>query len=205
MKIIKQIAAIVEKACAQESNIFGYNIWTHHIVRVAALGKELCPLFGADPEIVEIAALLHDYASVKSKELYADHDIHGPLEAERILVSFNYPRDKIEQVKECIKAHRANSKNERTTPEAICLANADACAHIEQVPSLLYLAFMQHRMKLDEGTIWVRNKLERTWQKLSPDVQQLWRSRYLEALNILSAPNVIRTDNDLTDRSVSVN
>jgi uncharacterized protein len=58
--VIDEIASIVREACAQSTNIFGYGIWTHHITQVVKNGKRLAELFGADQEIVEIAALLHD-------------------------------------------------------------------------------------------------------------------------------------------------
>ena len=57
--VIAEIAKIVQEACARESNVFGYGIWTHHITRVVAHGKRLAKMWGADLEIVEIAALLH--------------------------------------------------------------------------------------------------------------------------------------------------
>ena len=82
---IKEVRAIVERACVAESNVFGYGIWTHHIVRVAHHAVRLAPMFGADPEIVEIAALLHDYASVRDEALYEEHHVHGPIEAGRLL------------------------------------------------------------------------------------------------------------------------
>jgi len=63
--VIKEVERIVEEACVKASNIFGYGIWTHHITQVARHGKRLAPMFNADAEIVEIASLLHDYASVK--------------------------------------------------------------------------------------------------------------------------------------------
>ena len=106
--MIGEIENLVEEACAKETNVFGYGIWTHHITKVAENGRQLAQLFGADPEIVEIAALLHDYASVKDKVLYEDHHIHGPIEAEKILKQFQYPPQKIEAVKQCIEAHRAS-------------------------------------------------------------------------------------------------
>jgi|SRR6266849_2007977 len=67
-----------------------------------------CSTLWCDPEIVEVAALLHDYASVKDKSLYEGHHIHGPLEAEKILKEFRYPPQKIEAVKHCIEAPRAS-------------------------------------------------------------------------------------------------
>ena len=105
--MIAEIASIVEKACAQETNIFGYGIWTHHITQVVQNGNRLARLFGADIEIVEPAALLHDYASI-----------------------------------------------------------------IDQVPSLLRLAFVQRHMGIDKGARWVRAKLERSWHKQRPPTSQ---------------------------------
>ena len=64
--------------------------------------------------------------------------------------------------------------SEKNSVEADCLANADAMAHIDQVPSLLNLAFVQHQMGIDKGARWVRSKLERSWRKLSPEVRQLF-------------------------------
>ncbi len=184
--MLEEIERLVEAACAAESNIFGYGIWTHHITQVAHNGKRLAPLFEADAEIVEIAALLHDYASVKDEALYAEHHIHGPIEAEKILTRLGYPPERIEAVKHAIAAHRASVRVERRSPEAVCLANADAMTHIEQVPSLMHLVFVQHGMGIDEGAAWVRAKLQRSWAKLHPDVQALVRDKYEAALKTLT-------------------
>lgn len=186
-ELIESVRVLVEKACAAESNVFGYGIWTHHIQHVAATGRELAPIFGADPEIVEIAALLHDYASVKDKSLYADHHIHGPIEAERILTQFGYPQDRIDQVKHAIEAHRASEVVERRSAEAECLANADAITHIRQIPSLLNLAYRQHDMGIDDGAKWVMSKLERSWGKLIPEMKRRTQGQYQAARRILSA------------------
>ena len=187
--MITEIAEIVEEACARETNVFGYGIWTHHITQVARNGKRLARMFGADQETVEIAALLHDYASIKDEALYQDHHIHGPVEAEKLLRRFGYSAARIEAVKECIAAHRGSMPQERASAEAKCLANADAMTHIEQVPALLALAFVQHGMEIDKGAGWVRAKLERSWNKQSPEVQEMMREKYEAALTTLTTPN----------------
>lgn len=186
--MLDKIARTVEAACAGDTNMFGYGIWTHHISQVAEHGKRLAPLFCADPEIVQIAALLHDYASVKDPALYAEHHLHGPIEAERLLQRLNYPQERIEAVKHCIAAHRASVAVQRHSAEAECLANADALTHIENVPSLLHLAFVGHGMDIDEGAQWVRAKLKRSWHKLSPQVQTLAHDRYEAAPATLGKP-----------------
>lgn len=186
--IIKEIEKIVQETCAKEGNIFGYGIWIHHITHVVRNARQLAEIFHAEEETVEIAALLHDYASVKDKALYKDHHIHSPLEAEKLLKRFKYPPERIERVKECIASHRGSVLGIKRSAEGECLANADAMAHIENVPSLMHLAYVQHGMGIDEGTKWVKAKLERSWKKLSPPVQVMLRERYDAALKTLSDP-----------------
>ena len=180
-----KIERIVEQACAADTNIFGYGIWTHHILKVVQNAKRLSLLFDAHPEIVELAALLHDYASIKDKALYAHHHIHSPIEAEKLLKRFGYPEEKREAVKQAIATHRASVKVEHRSAEAECLANADAMSHIEEVPSLLYLAYVHHGMEINEGRMWVKAKLQRSWQKLRRDVQDIIRDKYEAALKVL--------------------
>ena len=184
--LIQEVAHIVERACAAPTNVFGYGIWTHHIREVVRLGRELSAEFGADEEVVTLAALLHDYASVKDERLYAEHHVHGPLEAEHLLTSLDYPARKIDAVKRCVAEHRGSVGGERTTPEARCLASADALAHIDNVASLLYFAYVHKRLGIDEGAMWVREKLMRSWEKLEPDMRERSKERYEGALKTLS-------------------
>ncbi len=61
----------------------------------------------------------------------------------------------------------------------------DAMAHIAQLPSLLYLAYVQHQMTIDEGSKWVRDELQRSWNKLCPEAQEIMREQYHSALKVL--------------------
>jgi hypothetical protein len=183
--MIEAIANIVEAACRRETNIFGYGIWSHHIVYVVKYSKLLAEQLGADSEIVEIAALLHDYASISNPALYDDHHIHGPIEAERVLRSLGYPEERIVAVKMCIAAHRGSVEAARPTAEAVCLASADGMAHIDQVPSLFYLVYVRRQMTIDEGVHWIREKMERSWRKLCPEAQALIHDKYAAAIGLL--------------------
>ncbi len=185
-RLIDEIRATVERACDARSNVFGQGIWSHHILPVARHAVCLAPVFDADPEIVEIAALLHDYASVKDEALYAEHHLHGPVEAARLLERLEYPANRTRAVQHAIAAHRASADVERRTPEAECLANADALAHIENVPSLLHLAYVRRGRGIDDGAAWVRAKLERSWGKLSPRIRDEARAAYRAALQVLN-------------------
>ncbi len=187
--VIKEIEKIVRAACKAETNVFGYGIWTHHITQVVKIGKKLAEQFNADPEIVEISALLHDYAGIKDHTLHKEHHIHGAIEAEKILKKLNYPTKKIKTVKHCIETHRGSVKSNKKSPEAECLTNADAIAHIENIPSLLYLAYVKFEMEIDEGVERVRKKLRRSWNKLNPDMKKILKGKYEAAITILVCLN----------------
>ena len=179
---LEPIADVVRQACQERSNAFGYGIWTHHIREVARLAVDLAAEFGADAQVVEAAAYLHDYAAVKDVALYHEHHVHSAREAERLLKAHGYPKAKIKRVVDCILEHRASVPSERRTPEARCLATADALAHLEQVPALLYYAYVKAGMTIDDGRDWVREKLARSYGKLEPRWREAVRSRYEAAL-----------------------
>ena len=182
--MIHDIERMVEQICKLETNIFGYTIWTHHIVPVVHNAKQLANLLGADLEIVELAALLHDFASVKDKALYKDHHLNSAIEAEKILKSFDYPTEKIAAVKHCIETHRGSVTEQQRSLEAECVASADAMAHIQNVPALLYSAYNRGK-EIDEGSDWLKKKLERSWNKMIPEAQNMVRDKYEAALKIL--------------------
>jgi hypothetical protein len=64
IKMIRELYNLVEETCKKETNIFGYEIWKYHIINVIEYSIALAKKLGANKEIVEISALLHDYASV---------------------------------------------------------------------------------------------------------------------------------------------
>lgn len=70
MNIIEFIEKEVEDKCKEENNVFGYGIWSHHIVSVVKYAKLLAKEIGADIEVVEIASLLHDYGRISVRLEY---------------------------------------------------------------------------------------------------------------------------------------
>lgn len=184
--MIKKITNLVEGACKKKTNYFGYRAWTDHILLVAANAKKLAKKLKADEEIVEIAALLHDYAGILDIKLYPNHHIHGAKIAEKILSKHNYPKNKIQRVARCIYCHRASKNIRKKTLEERILANADAMAHFDNIPSLLYLAFVNYGMDNEEGKKWVLKKLERSYKKLTLlQAKKIIRPKYGAAKIIL--------------------
>lgn len=60
IKIYKE----VERRCLLPTNAYGKGAFDHHIKIVYLLAKKYATLYGADLEIVSLAALLHDIASI---------------------------------------------------------------------------------------------------------------------------------------------
>jgi len=185
MKVIEEIRRLVEEECKKDTNVFGDEIWTNHILSVVKFAKVLAEKTNADQEIVEIAALLHDLASIRGEHQYARHHVFGAEEAERILKQHNYPKEKIGKVKHCIRAHRASQSVKRTTKEADCVANADAMAHFDNITSLLYFVFVRKKMSVEEGTRWLRNKLQRSWSKMTSEAREIVKDKYEASMTLL--------------------
>jgi len=187
--MIKEIARIVEDACKKKTNYFGYRIWTYHILYVVKYAKLMAKKLNADIEIVEIASLLHDYASIINYDFYEDHHIHSANEAEKLLKRFDYPQDKIESVKDCIISHRGSKIKSKESKEALCLADADSMAHFDSISSLFYLAFFSHKMNIDEANNWLMQKLERSWNKLSSEAKKIIKDKYEASKLLMGSQN----------------
>lgn len=145
----------------------------------------LADKYNADKEVVMIAAWLHDIASVTDYSLYEQHHLYGAEMANEILKQLEYDMNKIQLVEQRIKNHRGSISNNRTTVEELCVADADAISHFDNVPSLLYLAYVKRKMGIDEGKIFVRNKLERSFQKLSSESKEYYLDKYEQIIRVL--------------------
>lgn len=174
--IIENIKEDIKRRCESPNNFFGIGSY-QHIESVANNAVELATLYQADVEVCEIAGWLHDIASITDYQLYENHHIHGANMAEKILKSYNYPTDKIELVKLCILNHRGSVLKEKTTKEEICVADADAISHYDTLPALFYLAFVQRKLNIDDGVEFVKNKLERSYNKMSKESKEHYKDK----------------------------
>lgn len=58
-------------------------------------------------------------------------------------------------------------------------------AHIEQVPSLLHLAYYKRNMGVTEGANWVSKKIQYSFNKICPEGQEIIRAKYESAQLVL--------------------
>jgi len=184
MDIIEQMTKEVESRCHRPENIYGVGIWSHHIVAVVEYSKKLAEHYDADIEIVTLSAILHDIASITKAEYAEEHHIIGGVIAEELLGSFNYPKEKIDHIKRCILNHRGSKIIDKQSIEEVCVADADALSHFENVPSLFSLVYKEKQMSIDEGAEFIKNKLERSFSKLSSETKKLYQEKYKSVMSI---------------------
>lgn len=176
MDMIENIKDDMKRRCESPNNFFGSGIY-EHVESVAKNAVELAELYNADVEVCEIAGWLHDIASITDYALYENHHIHGADMAEEILKKYNYPKDKIELIKSCILNHRGSILREKATIEEVCIADADAISHYDTLPALFYLAFVQRKLNINDGREFVRNKLERSYNKMSEKSKEYYKEK----------------------------
>lgn len=165
------------------SYFFGMGCF-YHIRAVPDNAAIFAKQFGADEEVVVIAAWLHDVVSVTDYNLYEEHHIHGGKMAKE-LEKFDYDKEKINQVQLCVLNHRGIISGERLSLEEMCVADADAISHFDSVPSLLYLAYVERKMSIEEGIVFVKEKLERSYYKLSDKSKEIYSEKYHQVMDIL--------------------
>ena len=186
MTVEEKMFKEVKKRCEKPTNAYGVGAWDHHIKVVYELAKKYAGEYGADKEIVSIAALLHDIASVTDISYAEDHHIIGADIAEELLRKEDYPKEKIELIKKCILNHRGSKLQKKNTPEEICIADSDAMAHFYSIPSLLSMVYKEKGLSIDEGSKFVMDKLERSYNKMSNKGKKLVQEQYEAAKKILN-------------------
>lgn len=171
--------------CSRPSNKFGMGCY-YHIEAVVNNSMLLAQKYNADMEIVMIAAWLHDIASVTDYALYKDHHIHGAEIAYDLLSKLEYDKSKIVLVQNCIINHRGSVQRSKNSIEELCVADADAISHFDSIPSLLYLAYAEKKMSLEDGIKFVKEKLMRSYGKLSEESKDFYKDKYQQVMEVLS-------------------
>ncbi|MCC6905263.1 MAG: HD domain-containing protein [Anaerolineae bacterium] len=102
-----------------------------HVMRVVRMALHLAELEGADPEVVRVAALLHDISRDEDTEIVtlaeaeSDHAVLAARRVQHILPGYGYNEAFAGAVAHCIAAHRFRNAIEPETAEAKVLFDAD--------------------------------------------------------------------------------
>ncbi len=187
-EVVEKIRVIVIEKCEQhkKNEKFGfYDYWNDHIKRVVFHAVDLAKRYGADTEIVELGALLHDVSMPSEYGDRAEHHVYSTEMTETLLTELNYPRDRIEWVKKCVYNHPNRNKHLRETIEETCISDADALAHFDRIPSLFSLAYNILGMSLEEGREDVKNRLQGDYWGLSEKSKQLYKQKFNTIMEFL--------------------
>lgn len=167
-EVVDKIRAFVLEKCEQhkQNPEFGfYDYWNDHIKRVVYHAVTLANQRGADAEVVELAALLHDVSMPSEYGERGEHHIYSAEMAVMLLSEYNYPN--IDLVRKCVFNHPGRNAHLRNTLEETCISDADALAHFDRIPSLFKLAFSILNMSVEDGREYVKERLYGDYYGLS--------------------------------------
>ena len=152
--------------------------WDYHIIPVIRNAIMLGGKHNADIEVLEVAALFHDYANLVDFPKYSDtHHIASGELAEPILLKHGYSQEFIDKVKKCIFSHRGREVKEKLSIEQICLADADAITHIENVVEII-MWMGQCGKSIRDGNSFVKNKMKNSYAKLSDESKEYMKAKF---------------------------
>jgi uncharacterized protein len=124
-----------------------FNYRWEHVEVVVRLALRLAELTGADREIVEAAAWLHD---IRKRGRDDDHGREGAIAARQILRETDFPPEKIEAVADAIVKHVGLYTEQPVEPlEAAVLWDADK---LSKLGATAVLHFVGYRVAGGKGT-----------------------------------------------------
>ena len=120
-----------------ENELVNYR-W-EHVQAVVRLGNRLAKLTGADKDVVEAAAWLHD---IRKKGKGDNHGEDGANAAKEKLLTTDFPKDKVELVSDAICKHVGLYKDHKIEPlEAAVLWDADKLSKLGATSILHYFVY----------------------------------------------------------------
>lgn len=185
-KIRNKIMKIVVKANFSKNNKYKDTFWKFHTVPVVEHSLKLGKKFKADLEVLELAALMHDLASVTNQRYTKQHHLYGASMAKKILRDLGLPKEKIIKIENCILNHRGSIHGERESLEEKILATADAMSHFTELADMMFLTYGVHKFETGPGAIWLKGKLIRSWKKIMPAGRKLIAEDYKIAMKVLN-------------------
>jgi uncharacterized protein len=183
--IAKAMREGVFSMCSSDRNAFGPAFFEQHLSVVVEYGRRLGGALGADPEIVELAAWLHDIAAVQDVAALPSHPALSADVAREMLLERGYPAERTECVAACIVSHSAPIQMGNGRPEEVCVSNADAMSQIVRPAYWLYFGFCVRRFGFLEGRDWLRQRVENNWTSLIPPARMIIEKEYRQVAEFL--------------------
>ena len=160
-----------------------YNLYSEHVRYVHRYIQQLSEGSGADREVLELSALLHDISMTDGSLDRSRHNEYSASIAEELLRQQSFPEDKIQLVKKCILNHSSKRAGYRTTEEEWILVDVDGLSHFDAVRSLYSLAHNVMELNDAEALLFIQDKLTRDYLEISEGLKYLIRDKYYRVMN----------------------
>jgi len=158
--------------------------WKAHVESVVKYSKILAKKLNADEEVCELSAWLHDIIKIRDGKRDLHH-VNGSEEAVKILEKYNYPQEKIQQVKHCIITHSSDENYIPESIEAKIVASADALSHFDNLLALAHYAFVLKKESVNQCRETLLKKYEKSWKKLLiPEAKEIAKPKF-EAIKLI--------------------
>jgi putative nucleotidyltransferase with HDIG domain len=137
--------------------------WRYHLLPVAKNARLLAKKLGANEELVETAAFMHDMGRIRFGE--SDHASTGSAEAAKILKGMGCSQEALDEITGCIETHHGPPLVPKTLSAKV-LANAHAMAPFDVMPAVLYSMIMQEH-DFERAVEKAHSKIESEWEKIT--------------------------------------
>lgn len=158
--------------------------WQFHLKPVIDNAIMLAEKYGADRDVVEVAAIFHDYADLLDFANRENHHILGAELCEGVLKQDGVSQDFIDKVKLCILNHRGSLVRDKFSIEEICVADANAISHLDSFVELIcWRAYLGEDIMTCNN--FVKNKIKKSYAKMSTETKELMKDKYYSIMNVL--------------------
>jgi uncharacterized protein len=182
MEVVKEY---VLQECNNGRNALGPAFFDQHLLVVVNYAKSLAETLGAGPEIVEVAAWLHDIAAVQDITALPRHPGASAEVARRVLGQDSHSSEWVDRVARCILSHAVPIQMGSGASEEVCLSNADAMSRIVGPTYWLYFAFRVRQLGYEEGKTWLRQRVESDWAALIRPARAMIEKQYRQTKKFL--------------------
>lgn len=160
-------------------------IWRSHISKVVDYSIMLSIKLGANTDVCEVSAWLHDVA--KMEKVKGSHHIKGAARAREILLELSADENFIKDVEACIITHSSDKNYEPKTLNQKIVAASDALAFFDDF--LLFVYGLVYIKKLPDKKVKdvLIEATKTAWYKASllVDSKKLSEKKYLAIMHLL--------------------
>lgn len=189
--LLKQKVAWLYMSQHPDRDIWASWLWEKHVPFVARKAHEVAVEVGANAELAEASAWLHDIADTITSRFSKDHESESQRLARQIMLECGYSQDDISTVvDDALPLHGCQGGKRPRSLEGKVLATADALAHLTTDYYQITARALTVRMNDREIKDWTLKKAARDFNDkiCFDDIREETRPDYEMIHNLFSRP-----------------